>query len=332
MSSAESESETAQLPEDLPPVQPPSAGFIIQLFVVPGLIVLAIVAVWALFGKLAGGDQDWRGLVIELRHPNEHRRWRGALGLAQMLKADQELKAGGQHLADNREIGQALADVLTEELKRAGHNDDDLKYEAFLARTLGLFDLPDVVLPSLEQAMQFGVDRDVRKNALGSVAVIADRFAARSEPLIAPDLGNELLKVSHDDDPLIRQLSAFTLGLFGEEWARSRLEVMLGDSDADTRINAAVGLARHGDSRGIDVFAEVLRSAAELKDAGTAAEYEQFLGLKNCLLAIERCATRLDSDQRRDLIKLVAPLAADFREPRIRMAAKSALQALEEAR
>ena len=31
-----------ELSDDLPPVQPPSAGFIVQLFVVPGLIVLAV--------------------------------------------------------------------------------------------------------------------------------------------------------------------------------------------------------------------------------------------------------------------------------------------------
>jgi transposase len=89
MSAVDHDAEGARVPEDLPPVQPPSAGFILQLFVVPGLIVLAIVAVWLLFGKLAGNEQDWKGLLVELQHPNEHRRWRGALGLAQMLKADQ---------------------------------------------------------------------------------------------------------------------------------------------------------------------------------------------------------------------------------------------------
>jgi hypothetical protein len=91
MSAVDHDAEGARVPEDLPPVQPPSAGFILQLFVVPGLIVLAIVAVWLLFGKLAGNEQDWKGLLVELQHPNEHRRWRGALGLAQMLKADQDL-------------------------------------------------------------------------------------------------------------------------------------------------------------------------------------------------------------------------------------------------
>src|SRR5437660_8463498 len=96
MSSADHDADPAQLPEDLPPVQPPSAGFIIQLFVVPGLIVMAIVGVYLLFGKLASGEQDWQSLLVELKHPNEHRRWRGALGLGQVLNADQEMGDRGQ--------------------------------------------------------------------------------------------------------------------------------------------------------------------------------------------------------------------------------------------
>src|SRR5580765_1523706 len=110
MSAVERDNPSAQLPEELPPVQPPSAGFIIQLFVVPGLIVLAIVAVYVFFGKLATGEQDWKAQLIELRHPNEHRRWRGATGLAQILKADQESGEGSQHLSENTEFAQALAE------------------------------------------------------------------------------------------------------------------------------------------------------------------------------------------------------------------------------
>ena len=68
-------------PEELPPVTPPSAGFIVQLFLIPALIVMAVVAVWALFGKLADSDNDWKQLATELSSSNEHRRWRAALGL-----------------------------------------------------------------------------------------------------------------------------------------------------------------------------------------------------------------------------------------------------------
>ena len=328
MSSADHEPEGAQLPEDLPPVQPPSAGFIIQLFVVPGLIVLAIVGVWLLFGKLASGDQDWRGLLVDLQHPNEHRRWRGALGLAQMLKADQTAMGPRERLSRNREIAQTLSDVLAKELKSASQGEDEIKYQAFLARTLGLFDLPVVVLPALELAMQPGVDREVRKNAIGSIAVIADRLTRTGDPLADQGLADELLKISRDEDPMIRQLSAFTMGLFSDSGTKSRLEVMIEDSNFDTRVNAAIALARRGDAQGARVFREVLKTARETKESGSDEEYEQFVALKNCIKAIESVVEGLDAAERTELISLMEPVAANFREPGIRIAAKKALIAL----
>lgn len=332
MSSSEHESDIAQIPEDLPPVQPPSAGFIIQLFVVPGLIVLAIVGVYLVFGKLATGRQDWREQVADLRHPNEHRRWRGGLGLAQILTADQQQGANGQQLSRNREIAQALSDMLSEELKRASQSEPDLKYQAFLASTLGKLDLPEIVVPPLVSAMQPGIDREVRKNAIGSIAVMADRFARRNELLAFPGLSDQLQNVSRDDDPLIRQLCAYTLGLVADDGSRSRLEVMLNDSDPDTRINAAIGLARRGDSRGISVFQEVLKDASQLNRPEAAAEYEQFVALKNCIKAIEETASGFSGEQRRELIAALEPIAADYREPKIRVAAQSTLRVLKETR
>jgi len=332
MSSSEHEPDVAQIPEDLPPVEPPSAGFIIQLFVVPGLIVLAIVGVYLVFGKLATGGQDWREQVTDLRHPNEHRRWRGGLGLAQILTADQELGEGGQHLAQNREIAQALAEMLAEEIKKANPSDDDLKYQAFLASTLGKLDLPEIVVPPLLTAMQPQVDREVRKNAIGSIAVMAARFKERKETLAYPGLSDEIQTISRDADPLIRQLCAYTLGLIADEGAKSRLEVMLNDSDPDTRINAAIGLARAGDSRGVAVFQQVLKDASHVDQAKPAAEYEQFLALKNCIKAIEETAPRLTADERRELVAALEPIAAEYREPMIRVVAQTTLRVLKESR
>src|SRR5262245_7822016 len=332
MSSADRDSEAAQLPEDLPPVQPPSAGFILQLFVVPGLIVLAIVGVWLLFGKLATGEQDWKGLLVELQHPNPHRRWRAASGLAQMVKADQQLGLAGQRLSQNREIAQALADVLAAEVKRGGQTDDDVKYETFLANALGAFDVPLVVVPSLRQAFQPGVDREVRKYAIWAIAVMADRNEQSGAPLDSSGLLDDLIAVSRDDDPLIRQVAAFTLGFFPEGEARTRLEVLIEDSDRGTRVNAAIALARHGDVRGAGVFAEVLKTAADRQVAGSDGEFEQFLALKNCIIAVQRSASALDPVRRGELEALLAPIAADFHEPGIRIAARTALNALRDAR
>ncbi len=332
MSVVDQESEGANLPEDLPPVQPPSAGFIVQLFVVPGLIVLAIVGVWLLFGKLATGEQDWKGLVVELQHPNPLRRWRAASGLAQMVKADRELGVAGQRLSRNREIAQALADVLATEVKRGGQSDDDVKYETFLAETLGRFDIPEITIPPLELAMQPGIDREVRKNAIWAIAVMAERTDKEGEPLEVPGLIDELTKISQDEDPLIRQIGAFTLGFFSAVDARSRLEVMIEDSDAATRVNAAIALVRHGDTRGAGVFRDVLKTAGEPKEPGSNAEFEQFLSLKNSIVAVDRLAAELSADERQEIMSLLEPIAAEFREPGIRLAAKNALSTLRAAR
>jgi hypothetical protein len=266
--------------ENLPPVKPPSAGFIIQLFLVPGLIVLVVVGVWALFGKMASGEQDWRRLVEEIRQKNPHRRWRGAMGLAQLLQADQNqpADANGEKLAENPEVAAALADMFREELDSKSRKADDLSQQAFLARALGMLDVHDVVLPALQRGMRPAGDADltkeIRKNSIASVAVIAGRAKKRDDaldPSIAgprlrkivehPSLLDDIETVSGDNDPLIRQLGAFTLGLLPSPRSRQRLEVLLGDSDEKTRVNAAIGLARQNSTKGLPVFETVLTTA-----------------------------------------------------------------------
>src|SRR6185369_6727806 len=119
----------------------------------------------------------------------------------------------GQKLSQQPEIARALADLLSAELKRGGLTEEDLKYQAFLARTLGFLDLSEIVLPPLETAMQAPYDREVRKNAIAAVAVIADRTKKAERPLADAKLIATLVTVSADEDPLIRQIAAFTLGL-----------------------------------------------------------------------------------------------------------------------
>lgn len=319
------------MPDELPPVQPPSARFIVQLFVVPGLIVAAIFGVWVLFGKLAAPDTDWRSQLVELQHPNKHRRWRGALGLAQMLKADQDLGESSQHLARNREMAQTLSQTLTDELKRVDQSDEEFNYQAFLARTLGLFDLPDVVFPALKQAMAPERDREVRKNAISSIAVMTDRMTSAHQSVPSAEFVTEVAQISTDNDPLIRQLCAFTLGLFSEPAAIDRLEVLLQDSDRDTRLNAAVGLARQSNVGGGEVFAAVIRRAAATSSAAKE-EYEEFVSVWNSLAAIQRLADQWPVDRRAEFTALLEPMASSYREPKIRIKAQEVLSALSTAK
>lgn len=333
MSSESSQSDFDRLPEELPPVQPPSAAFIAQLFLVPGLIVVAIVAVWLLVSRMASVEQDWRSLVNDIQSPQDHIRSRGIFGLAQQLSAEQSATSTGAKLRDNPEVAQQLADYLIKELKRTAVNDDTIKQQAILARALGLFNLPDIVLPALSMATQREYELEVRKNALGSIAVLAGRATENKEPLKLELVEPAVLETSADPAPLVRQLSAFTLGLLSGEASQKRLEVLLNDSDVSTRVNAAIGLARHDSISGFSVFVFVLQDAIQHPALpASAEEYAQFTQIKNSLFALQKVSAKLSPKQRDELKAILEPMSQTYREPKLRVEAKVLLQELNGAK
>src|SRR3954469_10558331 len=78
---------------DLPPVEAPSAGFIVQLFVIPAVVVLVVICVWLLFGKLAGGERDAIEYVRLMRASDANSRAadRAAFELASLIQNDTKL-------------------------------------------------------------------------------------------------------------------------------------------------------------------------------------------------------------------------------------------------
>src|SRR6266567_6098280 len=72
----------------LPPVQPPSAKFLVQLFVVPALIVIGVlIPVVFLVRGCAKSPEE---LLTELQSGNTDVRWRAAEQLAQMMPRDRQ--------------------------------------------------------------------------------------------------------------------------------------------------------------------------------------------------------------------------------------------------
>src|SRR3954463_7149381 len=103
---------SAPLLSDLPPVEAPSAGFIVQLFVIPAVVVAVVIVVWLLFGKLAGGERDAMEYVRLLRSPSAN--WRAAFELASLIQND-------SHLARDPQLLGELTDLLNHDLD-AGEN------------------------------------------------------------------------------------------------------------------------------------------------------------------------------------------------------------------
>jgi hypothetical protein len=335
-------------PEDLPPIEPPSAGFIVQLFIVPALIVVAVIGVWALFGKLASSEQDHRTLIRELNSSNEHRRWRAALSLAQMLKSDLDQGADGRGLTRNREIATELTSMLDDRLTALLPGDKKereqaLKHQEFLSRSLGMLDVNEIVLPVLQRAMDVGQDREVRKNSIAAIALIAGRNETAGEPMTSPEVVESLVTATNDSDVLIRQMGTYALGLMQTDKAEQRLVALLKNSDQNTRYNAAIGLVRRKSPGGLPVFQEVLEQAGEPEDSNAIAamdeeqqsefrqrkEFLEPVMLLNTLKAVEDLSDQLEPEQHTTMILLVRKIADSYPNAEVRVNATRLLLGLE---
>lgn len=302
----------------LPPVEPPSAGFIVQLFVVPAVIVAVVIGVYLLFGRLAAGEADWRQLVTDVRSENTHVRWRSALTLAQVLQDDSLRKDRGQQLAKNPEIATALTNLLAEHLKRTAPNEEEMQQTDYMLKAVGLLDVPETVVPVLLSATEDNRDREVRKQALNSLALVCGRaFEQRKAPVDMPELTQRIIAVSKESELLSRHQAAFILGTLTSETAKARLTELLDDSDQMTRVNAAVGFARQKSIQGLPVFERLFRDAADwtldpslVKGEEQATQhFERVMLITNGMTAVQNLAPLLDATQKSNLQKLITPIA-----------------------
>ena len=353
-------------PEELPPVTPPSAGFIVQLFVIPALIVMAVVAVWALFGKLADSGSDWQQLVAELGGGNEHRRWRAAQELAQLLHNERIAPpADRAPLASNPQVALALSELLKETLASPSTSPETIMQQEFLARALGGLEADDTTLPILAQTLSSDRAPDVRKSGLMAITAISGRHfdkamgydpelaanapPAPRNPLETATISNsEVLQqirvAAQDQDAIVRHIAAYALGNISGPESISQLKVMLGDSDRQARANAAMGLARNGDAAALPVLLELLQSltmpAADPPAASTNADQassteaanrraELPVLARNCLRAVRDLWTKLTPEEQQRTTAAVQSIAdTDSLMADIRVQARNLLEAV----
>jgi hypothetical protein len=248
---------TPELP-DLPPVEAPSAGFVVQLFVIPALVVVVVIIVWLLFGKLAGGERDAMEYVRQLRSPTGHARiGRVAFELASLIQNDAKIGSDPVLLGE-------LTDLLSHQLDR----NEDPELTKFVALALGAFRTLDAKkengqtvdpLVPLARALDPKYETPIRIAAAASLAKQAGRMNGElDDPHAIAALG----AAAATDPPELRQLAVYAVGFFGgpaaTEILRQRLQ---GDEDRFVRYNAAVALARRGDPSAAKTLGEMLSSA-----------------------------------------------------------------------
>jgi HEAT repeat protein len=241
----------------LPPVEPPNAAFILQLFVVPAVIVLVIVVVWlgVLWLVQRGRPED---LVRGLEGSNVAR-WQSAKELADLLRIRRYA-----HIKRDSATAATLAGILRREIASGSDADEDVMLRFFICRALGEFEVQeglDVLLLAAD-AKDDPAERLVRRGAIQAIAVRAHnlRQLTPPQPLDHPELEPTLLRLSAEEDPLIRTEAAYALGRIGTPACIDRLEIMVDDPYADARYNAAVALAHLGSARGVGTLAEMLEA------------------------------------------------------------------------
>jgi len=262
-------------PLRLPPVQPPSATFILQLFVIPLVIVSIIVMVWLMFSWLAHMGSDPRDMVRDLKRLNDVS-WQRALTLADVLR-----NPAYDALKDDVELATDLSGVLQAQIDAGDTEEPAVKLRMFLCRALGEFRVAEVVpvLVAAARTEREFSEIDVRRAALQALAVYTshqpDEFQHRDDVLAA------VLEISREhsdggkDKPTrdeLRSTAAFVLGVMGGSSALDRLALMVNDAHPNVRYNAALGMARHGDGRSIPVLLEMLDPANEESAASEPTE------------------------------------------------------------
>ncbi len=277
-------------PDDaLPPVEPPSAGFLVQLFLIPGVIVAIIVVVWLLFHWLAQMGNDPRQYIKQLRG-NSETRWQAAYNLANALHSD-----AGDSIKHDASFAAELAQILDDEIKSGSMDEGPINMRIYLCRALGEFQVV-AGLPVLLKAaatQRDDAEIDVRRAAVQGIGSLAANMQKSGQPLHDPQLIPTLIEASKSDNPMLRAETSYALGVIDDPQAVARLMELLNDSHPDARFNAATALASHGKAEALPVLLEMLQpdqSAAMQDERPDARQFKQALVNINGLRGIVRLA------------------------------------------
>lgn len=313
----------------LPPVEPPSAGFILQLFVVPGLIVVIIVMVWLMLNWLAHMGSDPQSYVKALERNNEAR-WQAAVNLANALRSDKG------PLKNDSKLASQLAGILDREIAAGSLKEGSITLRDFLCRALGEFNVPDglPVLLKAASTQRGPEEATVRRASLAAIALLAENVQKSGGTLANEQLDTTLLAAAGDSDPLVREVAAYAMGSVGTPELDVKLRSMLKDSYANARYNAATGLARRGDAAVVPVLVEMLdpeeMAGVEIEKDEDARDSKRAVIVINALRSTGQLAKANPAADLAPLVAAIEKLLTANLQSQIRVQAADVLKQLQQ--
>lgn len=242
----------------LPPVEAPAGRFFVQLFLVPMVIVSALVLLWVLVASIANRGTDPATLVQDIERLNSDS-WKKALTLAQQLRSPDQTE-----LRQNTELAGRLAKLLEDQVDEGG--EDSLRI--YLCSALGKFEVDTgaaalVKAATTERQVE---DVEIRRAGLQGIGTLVEQLtdaeiAKNPEMLAAVLKGTDEYAEDGEEKvrrELLRNTATYVLGVFPSEEATEKLAKLLHDPFLDVGYNAAIGLARRGDARALPFLAEMM--------------------------------------------------------------------------
>lgn len=223
------------------PREPPRT-ILFQFVVFPLGIVAVAVAIFLLFGKLAGDEQTIPDYLNQIRSGSSHQRWQAAYQLSKSLKRGEAKRYPN--------LEQQVASIYEQS------KNDDPRIRRYLAMVLG--NLGDRrATPLLIDGVKNDTDVENRLYALMALGQLRD-------PAALPTIE----EATRDGEKDIRKAAYYALGEIGDARAVPVLAAGVEDQVPDVRWNAAVSLAQFKDRRAIPALREMLDRSrlANIKD------------------------------------------------------------------
>jgi HEAT repeat protein len=236
----------ADTPNDIPKESPRAILF--QFVVFPLGIVCVGVAIFLLFGKLAGEEHSIPDYLNEIRSGSTHERWQAAYQLSKSLKRGEAKRYPN--------LEEQVASIYR------GAKNDDPRIRRYLSMVLG--NLGDKrATPLLLEATN---DKDVETRIYALMALGELR-----DPAAVP----HVIELLRDEEKDVRKTTAFALGELRDPRAIEPLAALLEDETPDVRWNAAIALAQFGDRRAAPALREMLDRSRLKRIAGMREDQQE---------------------------------------------------------
>ena len=208
----------------------------VQFFLIPLLVVGAMVLVYVGFRSLLTEDRSAEEYLTDIRSGGTNRRWPAAYELSRMMS--------------DPEFAKKEQAVLAPELTKAFANssDDDPRVRQYLALALGRLQPP--IPPDAKQLLVEALNDKDSQTRISAIWALG----STGDATVAP----EIERMYASDDAGVRKMVVYALGSLPGDAGVATLTRALDDEQPDVQWNAAVALARHGSHEGVPVLRRML--------------------------------------------------------------------------